>query len=391
MIEPLAADPRFEIGDGVSVEADLKATWPDAVLPGRPLRRSACRALWAWTTWFGCLAACGMPAPLPAADPVARTTDDWRAQVPDIRRRMEEVMGPLPGDDRRVPLAVEVVSEQATAGYVRRKIRYTPEAGDRVPAWLLIPTVTARGGRPAMLCLHQTTSVGKDEPAGLAGLDSLHYAHELAARGYVCLVPDYPSFGEYVYDFTTPDRGYRSGSMKAVWNNIRGVDLLASMPEVDPRRIGAIGHSLGGHNAIFTAAFDERIVATVSSCGFTPFPDYYKGDVKGWTSPRYMPRIRDAYGLDAARIPFDFPEVIAGLCPRGFFASAPVDDGNFDVGGVRRAFALARPVYDLFTATDRLTLVTPDGRHGFPEAARNEAYGWLDRLIGHVPADEDPR
>jgi hypothetical protein len=215
----------------------------------------------------------------------------------------------------------------------------------------------------------------------LAGLDSLRYAHELAARGYVCLVPDYPSFGEYAYDFATPDRGYRSGSMKAVWNNIRGVDLLTSMPEVDPRRIGAIGHSLGGHNAIFTAAFDERITAVVSSCGFTPFPDYSKGDVKGWTSPRYMPRIRDAYGLDAARIPFDFPEVIASLSPRGFFASAPVDDGNFDVGGVRRAFALARPVYELFEAGDRLTLVTPDCRHAFPAAERERAYAWLDRIF----------
>lgn len=323
--------------------------------------------------------------PLAAAEPTARSAADWEAQVPGIRRRMEEVMGPLPGIERRVPLDVEVVSEQATASYHRRKIRYTPEAGDRVPAWLLVPHGVrdgrAGGGMPAMLCLHQTTGVGKDEPAGLAGLDSLRYAHELAARGYVCLVPDYPSFGEYAYDFSAADRGYQSGSMKAVWNNIRGVDLLASMPEVDPRRIGAIGHSLGGHNAIFTAAFDERIVAVVSSCGFTPFSDYYDGDVKGWTSPRYMPRIRDAYGLDAARIPFDFPEVIASLCPRGFFASAPVDDGNFDVGGVRRAFALARPVYDVFGAGDRLTLVTPDCRHAFPEAAREAAYDWLDTVL----------
>lgn len=335
-------------------------------------------------TWLACWAVWG-PAVLLAADPAARSTADWRSQVPGIRRRMEEVMGPLPGNDRRVPIDVEVVSEEATASYRRRKIRYTPEAGDRVPAWLLLPNPPPDGHAavrsPAMLCLHQTTSVGKDEPAGLAGLDSLRYAHELAARGYVCLVPDYPSFGEYEYDFATPDRGYRSGSMKAVWNNIRGVDLLTSMPEVDPRRIGAIGHSLGGHNAIFTAAFDERITAVVSSCGFTPFPDYSKGDVQGWTSPRYMPRIRDAYGLDAARIPFDFPEVIASLSPRGFFASAPVDDGNFDVGGVRRAFALARPVYELFEAGDRLTLVTPDCRHAFPAAERERAYAWLDRIF----------
>ena len=85
---------------------------------------------------------------------------------------------------------------------------------------------------PAMLCLHQTTRIGKGEPAGLGGLKNLHYAHELAQRGYVCLVPDYPSFGDYDFDFAATGR-LPSGSMKAIWNNIRGVDLLESLPEVD--------------------------------------------------------------------------------------------------------------------------------------------------------------
>ncbi len=39
-----------------------------------------------------------------------------------------------------------------------------------------------------MLCLHQTTGIGKDEPAGLNALENRHHAHELAERGFVCLV-----------------------------------------------------------------------------------------------------------------------------------------------------------------------------------------------------------
>ena len=62
-----------------------------------------------------------------------------------------------------------------------------------------------------MLCLHQTIKIGKGEPAGLGGSDHLDYAHELAQRGYVCLAPDYPSFGDYPYDFG--DDGYDSGTM----------------------------------------------------------------------------------------------------------------------------------------------------------------------------------
>jgi len=329
--------------------------------------------------------------------PEAATAEAWRALVPDIRRRMELVMGALPGPEKRVPLDVEVVAEERTERYLRRKLRYTPEPGDRVPAWLLVPHGASRAApAAAVLCLHQTNSVGKDEPAGLGGLPNLHYAHELAERGFVCIVPDYPSFGEYRYDFGSPAHSHASGSIKAVWNNLRAVDLVAGLPEVDPARIGVIGHSLGGHNALFTAAFDERIVAVVTSCGFTPFPDYYGGAVKGWTSDRYMPRIRDTYGLDAARIPFDFPELIAGLAPRALFSNSPVGDDNFAVGGVGRAFAEALPVHRLFDGqpgvapvAERLVLETPTCGHDFPPDVRRRAYEWLGLRLAPRSAPPD--
>ena len=66
--------------------------------------------------------------------------------------------------------------------------------------------------------------------------------------------------------------------MKAIWDNIRGLDLLESLRFVKRGRYGAIGHSLGGHNAIYTAVFDQRIKVVVSSCGFDSYLDYYDGD-----------------------------------------------------------------------------------------------------------------
>ena len=307
---------------------------------------------------------------------------DWAERAAHIRANMQQVMGLLYDTARWAPLDVEVVWEERTPRYLRRKVRFTPEVGDRVPAWLLIPyELPASGKAPAMLCLHQTTEIGKDEPAGLGGLPSLHYAHELAERGYVCLVPDYPSFGEYPYDFRKQGAHYASGTMKAIWNNFRAVDLLQSLPQVNRDRIGVIGHSLGGHNAMFTAAFDERLKAVISSCGFTPFHDYYGGQVAGWTSDRYMPRIRDVYGNDADTIPFDFYEIVAVLAPRGFFSNSPVNDSNFDVQGVRKAFAEAAEVYGLLDAAARLTLTTPDAPHDFPQAERQAAYAWLDSVL----------
>ncbi len=310
-----------------------------------------------------------------------KNTDDWAKRVVHIRQGMERAMGKLPDVSKKVDLNVRELSSEKTDKYLRKKIRFTPEANDEVPAWLLIPHDAKQHGQAAMLCLHQTVAIGKDEPAGLGGKPTLHYAHELANRGYVCIVPDYPSFGEYKYDFKTQGSHYASGSMKAIWNNIRAVDLLTSLPEVDGNRIGVIGHSLGGHNSLFTAVFDTRLKAVVTSCGFTPFHDYYGGKVAGWTSDRYMPRIRDVYENNADKLPFDFYEVIAAIAPRGCFSNSPLHDSNFDIGGVRKAYSKAEAVYDLFGQRSRLQLITPDCPHDFPDEARQAAYEWLDKTL----------
>src|SRR5262245_40450524 len=102
-----------------------------------------------------------------------------------------------PGGADKVP-SVPSLSASAHSGlptdhegrpYIRKKITYGSDLSSRVTAYLLIPNNVKRGA-PAMLCLHDDTPRGKDEPAGLGGRDSLRYADELVKRGYVCLVHD---------------------------------------------------------------------------------------------------------------------------------------------------------------------------------------------------------
>ncbi len=303
---------------------------------------------------------------------------EWAKRREHILANVQLVMGPLPDAATKVPLDVQLGDGEVTDTHVRRRLTFASEKGDRVPAYLLMPK-DIKGKLPAVLCLHQTTAIGKKEPAGLGGNPNLHYALHLVQRGYVCLVPDYPSFGEYDYDFSKGP--HPSGSIKAVWNNVRAIDLLQSLPEVDGEKIGCIGHSLGGHNALFTAAFDTRIKAVVSNCGFTSFPKYYGGNLKGWTSARYMPRIASAYGSKPEKMPFDFPEVLAAIAPRAVLAVAPVGDDNFEVSGVKDCVAAARPVFELLKAGDRLEAIYPDCKHDFPEGSRKAAYDWLDRWL----------
>jgi pimeloyl-ACP methyl ester carboxylesterase len=304
-----------------------------------------------------------------------RNASDWQIRRQHILAGMEMVMGAAPKAVSTPP--VVRVDESADVGYFRQRIRYEAEPGDWVTAYRTIPK--SAGRHPAMVCLHQTTRIGKEEPEGLGGIPDLHYCAELASRGYVTVAPDYPNFGDYTMDPYA--KGYVSASMKGIVNHRRAVDLLVSMPEVDPTRIGVIGHSLGGHNSLFVAAFDERIKAVVTSCGFTEFPAYMRGDLTGWTHRGYMPRIASEYGKDPRKMPFDFTEVLAAIAPRAVFINAPISDSNFDVEGVRTCVRSATPVYQLLRAADRLVARYPDVGHQFPMTVREEAYRFLDRVL----------
>lgn len=310
-----------------------------------------------------------------------QTIEDWGRRRTDVRAHLERVMGPLPSAVDRVALNVETLSEERVGKVLYRKIRYQSDGFDKVTAWLLIPDAPNDQARPAMLCLQQTTNLGKEEPVGRGGSPHMHYAKELAERGYVTLSPDYPSFGEHPYDFAAHPE-YVSGSMKAVWDNIRGIDLLTSMAEVDAERMGVIGHSLGGHNAIFTAVFEPRLKVIVSSCGFSTMT---KDDVPSWTGPRYMPRIASQFGNDAKKLPFDFPGLIASLAPRSVMVSAAVRDSDFDVTGVKDAIRLAEPVFELYRAPKSLAAIYPDSEHDFPDEARRAAYEFIDRSLARIP------
>lgn len=292
---------------------------------------------------------------------------------------MQEVMGSFPDFKNKVPLEVRYEEAVARPGYWCRRLTYAVAPGERVPAYLLVPRGAA-GPRPAVLCLHQTNGrLGSKEPAGLAGNPHFHYAAELAQRGFVTLAPDYPSFGDYPYDWR--HNPFASGSLKAVWNNCCALDLLQSLPEVRAEALGVLGHSLGGHNALFTAAFDRRLQVIVCNCGFTSFAKYYHGNLAGWSSPRYLPRIRTRYQLDPAKMPFDFSDVLKVLAPRAVLVLAPQHDDNFEVSGVRDCVQAAQPVFRRLGAADKLHVLYPDCGHDFPEASRQAAYAWLERWL----------
>lgn len=296
----------------------------------------------------------------------------------ELTERMERLMGPLPGVEQRVPLDVELVEEVDRGDHLRRLITYAAEPGGRTPAYLLLPKATLDSGPPApgVLALHPTEhTIGHRvvvEPLGARNRD---YARRLVEAGFVVLAPAYPLMADHRPDL--PALGYVSGTMKAIWDNIRGLDLLDQLPEVAAGGYGVMGHSLGGHNAIFTAVFEPRLRALVCSCGFDSFADYMGGDLAGWRQDRYLPLL-----APDALPPFDFDELLAALAPRDVLISAPLGDTNFGWRSAARMADGARPAYAAASAAERLTVLHPDCGHDLPDPVLDQAIAFLGGAIG---------
>lgn len=314
---------------------------------------------------------------------------EWEIKRTQILEGMQAAMGSLP-EKRGLPgFNVTYLDTLARYKHTRYTILFDVAENEKLYAYLYIPVDQKASKKfPAMIALHGTGDIGKKFLDGETY--NRGFARELADRGYVVIAPDYPSMGDLKdYDFTN-DR-YESGTMKGIFNHIRCLDLLETFNFVDPERIGVIGHSLGGHNAMFLGAFDQRLKVIVASCGWT-LMDYYDAGEKstkyyghryaGWAQERYMPLLKTKYNLEVEKFPFDMDEVIATIAPRPFFSNSPVNDSNFNVEGVKEGIEDIHKVYSLFKSKRNLKVVYPVTGHDFPLEVRLEAYSFIDKAIG---------
>ena len=188
---------------------------------------------------------------------------------------LKTLLGPFPSS---CPLEASVLEQIDFGTYIREKVSYQVEPGEHINAYVFLPKSQKK--YPAIFCHHQHQGAdyfGKAEPAGLIGNPDLAYAKELAEHGFLTLAPDAIAYGERSRREDPVGYNYWLMATKLVQGqtllakNIhdvkRGIDYLVSRPDVDPDRIGFIGHSYGGRMAIWSAAFDHRIKANVCNCG----------------------------------------------------------------------------------------------------------------------------
>ena len=300
------------------------------------------------------------------------TRESWEKRRGELRKEWEAIVGPFPP---RVPLEVDTLSTEKLDDHTRILLRYRVDERTRVEAYLLLPPgASADAKRPAMVCLHPTSPATIRTVVGLEGRESVHYALHLVRRGYVCIAPR-----NFIWEVAgqswqqAADRvirdGWKTCMGRMTWDAIRATDVLADRPEVDASSLGTIGHSLGGKEALYHAAFDDRMRAAISCEGGVGLA------FSNWDAAHYLgPQIRSP---DFRR---DNHEIMSLIAPRALL----VIGGESADGAKSWPYVEAcLPVWRVYDAEDRLGLLRHEFKHNFPPPGeqRELVWRWLDAQL----------
>jgi dienelactone hydrolase len=321
----------------------------------------------------------------------ADTAEEAKAWQRRFRDQIKNLLGPTPPE---VPLNPEIVEEVDMGHYVRRKVVYDSEAYASVPAYLLIPKGIKPGEkRPAILAAHGHGNgkidicgvVSSDEHRDLIKQLNYDYAHQFAVRGYVVIAPDWRGFGERACppEWVRPTRdqcnvnymayGYQGYHLLAlqVFDAMRTLDYLQSLPEVDPERIGCVGLSFGGTMTTYMAALEPRIkVACVSGYLSTIIGDAIgMRGLGNFCGAQYMPGLLK-YG--------DIPDVGALIAPKPLVVEMGEKDSCFVIEDMKVAYNYVRRAYEVMGAADLITADIHPGEHMW---SGRVAYDWFERYL----------
>ena len=169
---------------------------------------------------------------------------------------------------------------------------------------------------------------------------------------------------------------------KMVLDARHAIDAALANPDADPRRIYLVGFGMGGMVATLTAALDQRVAATVSASGFTPFRSDTDaagtGGLRRWSHLYgWMPRLGQFVGHEQA-VPVDFPEILSAIAPRGLLVVAPTLDWHNPQTRVARTVEAARAAYVSRQAADNLQLETPLCLAEFNDAIQSRVVRFLE-------------
>ena len=283
----------------------------------------------------------------------------------------------------KAELNIKEIETVDKSTYIQKLIEYNVEKNERVKSYLLIPKNIKKA--PGILAIHQhhgNWDIGKSEVVGLTSDTMYSYGVDLVKRGYVVIAPDIICFE----DRKGKDKFNIDRDSKAMYERFKfcdylvhgttlqtktlhdlsvAVDVLCELEYVDKNRIGVIGHSLGGQEAILMEWFDKRIKVAASSCGLSMMQDIIDNMVMH-SFYLYIPNMLKYC---------DFDEIISEITidRKLIMSSGLKDERHCPLSGIDKI--------EQKNQNDNFKSIRFDGDHRFGNNEKKIIYDYIDNVL----------
>ena len=296
-----------------------------------------------------------------------------------------------------------VLFEEHRNGYTAKKIEIRLSRYYTVPAYVLIPD--GKGPYPAVNILHdhgahlfigkekvirplscEAPAVIKDAEEWVSGYGGQFWGDYLAQHGYVVFSADAPMWGERgqkegprreKYDIIAGNMMMYGIDLSAymTYDDIRGTEFLAQMPEVDADRVGCTGWSMGAYRAWMLAALSDRIKAASAICWMVTTDEQL--------SFKYQRTENGGFAncLPGLRRWLDYPHIASIACPKAMLFINGKQDKLFPVAGVEKAFRIMHDTWKSQGADDNLETELWDIPHSCPIEAQERTLQFFQKHL----------
>lgn len=303
------------------------------------------------------------------------TKDEWEAHRTQLKNAIIEKAGIV--IDHELPLHYRETGSKKMEGFTIKNILFQTRPGVYATANLFVPE--GQGPFPAVINMHGHWSEGHLADV----IQSVGFT--LALNGYVCLSID--AFGSGERTTKHGEYEYHGANLGAslmnigesllgfqVSDNMRGVDLLSSLPYVDANNIGATGASGGGNQTMWLTAIDERIKASVPVVSVGTF------ESSVMRSNCVCELLIDGLTMT------ETSGILALVAPRALKMCNHKKDSNptFYPAEMQRSYRNAKPVYNLLGGESKIRYQLFDQVHGYWPEDREAMLGWFDLHLKEI-------
>jgi len=301
--------------------------------------------------------------------PPVQTLDLWKPRAEYLRAHVLASAGLLPLPEK-TPLRPSVFGEITHTDYTVSKVYFESLPGFFVTGNLYRPI--GNGPFPAIVSPHGHWTFGRLENTPTNSGPGR--AIGLARQGFVVFSYDmigYNDSQQLPHTFGGRRELLWGLSLAGLqlWNSIRAVDFLETLPYVRREAIGATGESGGGTQTFLLAAADNRIAVAAPV-------NMISLHMQGGCLCENPPGLR----LDTTNV-----EIAATIAPRPLLMVSATGDWTKETLEVE--YPAVRRIYDLYGAADRVHAIRVAAEHNYNRESREAMYAWMARWLQNAPAD----